>query len=209
MAPTGAFFVMEKYKMFERHVLAQYGKLDNELSNYKSVCYKGCSNCCYQPIEIMNSEIIPIVEFLKYKTKQETLDLVCQNIVNWAKYFNKNYKDSLSYNKANKLFLYETESKRIACPFLINNCCSIYKVRPIVCRAHLMFDTPKYCAKDGLRDSPNKIKALRDKYLTELMNLPYCETVYLPVGIAIALGYPQLFKDHETPKYVKINRPTK
>ncbi|WP_109015629.1 YkgJ family cysteine cluster protein [Novimethylophilus kurashikiensis] len=36
-------------------------------------------------------------------------------------------------------------NKYSPCPFLRKNECSVYDVRPLVCRAHFAFDDPQYC----------------------------------------------------------------
>jgi Fe-S-cluster containining protein len=36
-------------------------------------------------------------------------------------------------------------AQRIDCPFLENECCSIYPVRPSMCREYLMVSPPEYC----------------------------------------------------------------
>jgi Fe-S-cluster containining protein len=32
----------------------------------------------------------------------------------------------------------------VACPFLVENACSVYEIRPYACRAHVSFDTTAY-----------------------------------------------------------------
>jgi hypothetical protein len=56
----------------------------------------------------------------------------------------------------NEDWLAETESarqlaldyfyKRVPCPFLENESCSIYPIRPLICREYLVTSPPQYCA---------------------------------------------------------------
>ncbi|ANO35471.1 hypothetical protein A6E01_19860 (plasmid) [Vibrio breoganii] len=47
-----------------------------------------------------------------------------------------------------ELRLDKTVSKTGGCPFLVDNCCSIYEYRPIACRMFHTIDHPKYCYLD-------------------------------------------------------------
>ena len=46
------------------------------------------------------------------------------------------------------------------CPFLVDNACSVYDVRPLVCRSHFSFDaTAHWCAPE--RSTTVQMKLLR------------------------------------------------
>jgi len=83
-------------------------------------CKKGCSTCCEY------SEIgISIIE---------------------AEYINKNIKHSFSFQRYPSI----SKEHNNPCPFLINNQCSIYDFRPLVCRTYHVFTDPINCKPGGL-----------------------------------------------------------
>jgi hypothetical protein len=93
-------------------------EITNELVSFVepvTPCKKGCSHCCYQTIIISSWEAEQI-----------------------AKKTNKKIAEFKGYNP-------ETDSREELtnrytgqpCTFLVNNECSIYEVRPFICRTHL------------------------------------------------------------------------
>lgn len=79
-------------------------------------CGKGCSSCCKMNITISQIEANLIAEKLGIKSKQLTN--------------NKNHPSE--------------EFIGVPCTFLKNDSCTIYDVRPFVCRNHVWFDTSSY-----------------------------------------------------------------
>ena len=72
-------------------------------------CKNGCSNCCKNPtVPFTEPELMGISWFASEKLEGSTRERV-------------------------KLRLYNHEST-VECPFLLDNSCSIYEVRPLVCR---------------------------------------------------------------------------
>lgn len=79
-------------------------------------CKKGCSACCKMNVSISSVEA-------------EQIALYSQKNIN-------HLKRSIAHDIGH--------FSGIACPFLIDNVCSIYEVRPYMCRAHVSFDTSSY-----------------------------------------------------------------
>lgn len=66
-------------------------------------------------------------------------------------------------------------TKRIACPFLINESCSIYEVRQITCRTHIIESSPEECNRNILRETLEpamKIKLETIKKLAKVTPFP-------------------------------------
>jgi Fe-S-cluster containining protein len=84
-------------------------------------CKKGCSHCCYQAVIISTWEAERISKYAKRKTtgfKGHTKTI---------KHIQKQFRS-------------------VICPFLENDICTIYQVRPFMCRAHYnMSDDPNDC----------------------------------------------------------------
>jgi len=87
-----------------------------------SPCKKGCSHCCYQAIIISSWEAAQITKM----TGKKIASFEGYNPGNREKYIKK-------YGG-------------VSCPFLVNNECSIYEVRPFICRTHVsVADDPIPC----------------------------------------------------------------
>lgn len=84
-------------------------------------CKESCSYCCYFKVEVKAIEIIAIVNFVEKRFSQETINTLLDKAQkNISEFENIDYKTQVATNQA--------------CPFLENNSCSIYEVRPSKCR---------------------------------------------------------------------------
>ena len=99
---------------------------DTYLSKYADnmQCQKGCSNCCYTDLTIMSWEESLIYEWFAKLSPDEKSDLKKR----WNN--NKNPKSKIVFNQP-----------ALPCAFLIDDQCSIYEARPIICRTQGMFVT--------------------------------------------------------------------
>lgn len=85
-------------------------------------CQAGCSKCCYTDISIFEVESENIKEWLSAKTTEE------KNIL---------------------LNLWQAPVENGACTFLVNDRCSIYEVRPVICRTQ---GAPLFIQTDNVLD---------------------------------------------------------
>ncbi len=79
-------------------------------------CGKGCSACCRMNVTISSMEAERLAQFSKKR-----INRVDHHI----------HHDP-------------TRFAGVACPFLVENACSVYAIRPYACRAHVSFDTTAY-----------------------------------------------------------------
>ena len=104
--------------------LVWMGKINDILEPYKP-CKKGCSHCCFIHVKVSNLEVVLIEEYLNkkkntgYKRKEYTINEFLQK-------------------GTNAFFGNEYNGKK--CPFLKNNECAIYFIRPYVCRRYIIFE---------------------------------------------------------------------
>lgn len=84
-----------------------------------AVCKKGCSWCCRVPVDVSAIE----VQYIHDKT-------------------------GINCNELEKGLDWSREPDKTKCPFLKNDCCSIYEARPFNCRVFASMDSPDYCV-DG------------------------------------------------------------
>jgi Fe-S-cluster containining protein len=99
--------------------LGKVYKLVDELGEAATpftACKKGCSACCKMNASISSMEAEQIALYSSKKLNQ-----LKQAIVHDIGHFSG-----------------------VACPFLIDDTCSIYTARPYVCRANVTFDTTSY-----------------------------------------------------------------
>jgi len=90
-----------------------------------ATCKKGCDACCYQSVAISTWEAKKIAQYSGRKT---------------TGFKGYDYKDGQSILGIQKKF------SKIVCPFLIDNACAIYPVRPFTCRSHIsLSDDPTDC----------------------------------------------------------------
>ena len=125
-----------------------YNRIDNEVQKYNSSCKQRCSACCHDYFYVSEIEFYTIMQFLlKDKDYNSTIDRLIKN----AKEFCRDLKNelpeeyhkafSMDTNRSIEYYLNPIGDSRISfskpCIFLNNkNRCSIYEVRPIVCRLY-------------------------------------------------------------------------
>jgi Fe-S-cluster containining protein len=103
-------------------------------------CAVGCSACCHQAIVITKSEAVRIGEAVG-------------RAPNIAPTYTRETAESgaLSAIQAEDVNLYTAKP----CPFLLDNKCSVYDVRPMICRLHhSMHVDSRPCQHDAVHDVP-------------------------------------------------------
>jgi hypothetical protein len=87
----------------------------------RPACHSGCAHCCYQAVGVSAPEVFAIYEHLRTTLSVHQLDSVAQRI-----------RDADDRTRG------MTSAERLApdlpCPFLEDQRCSIYAVRPLACR---------------------------------------------------------------------------
>ena len=49
----------------------------------------------------------------------------------------------------------------VACPFLVDQSCTIYPIRPLICREYMVVTPPEYCAEPGHRNARGVVLPVR------------------------------------------------
>lgn len=125
--------MLENYVLYLKFLELKLAKFFESQKPY-IFCKKGCSKCC-QNAEFPYSSIE--VEYLIYGFSQ------LENSVKKSILKNINDLNEQKNNFTGEKFLY-------ACPFLINNSCSLYEYRGIICRTFGLI----YTGKDGAAKIP-------------------------------------------------------
>jgi Fe-S-cluster containining protein len=134
-----------------------HGQLDDAIARRDSeigsrmACSKGCNSCCVSPVLITEGEAIAIAEWLRepehadvrarfeaaYPAWRDQLgDLLAQNA------------DQRSAEETRAWCLL-VQQRQAMCAFNYEGACSIYPVRPALCRKAHALDTNQYCNNDG------------------------------------------------------------
>lgn len=135
-----------------------YEKVDEGISEYEkySPCKKGCGKCCSLYLECTAIEAEIIRRYLvKNKTKEE-LDVLQNKIRENLKILptisNPNEVDKEAKDKMILDYLH----KNISCIFLNEEGeCSLYSIRPLVCRSFIVFSDSEKCKSKEEIVKPN------------------------------------------------------
>lgn len=126
-----------------KKLFQKFGEALKPMSSCTS-CKAGCSHCCHLLVltsqleaELINQYItthFSQIEIEEFKSKIEKHKELLNNILP--------LKDGSFSKESTQAYL----SSNISCAFLDNNnCCSIYEVRPFICRKYLVFNSPELC----------------------------------------------------------------
>lgn len=89
----------------------------------KVACRKGCAFCCYLRVEVFAFELDAIQTYMEYALDPQQLQTVTHNI-------------AATYPSVKGLRDTEHHGINIRCPFLLDQQCSIYPVRPLSCAGY-------------------------------------------------------------------------
>ncbi|MPQ46909.1 hypothetical protein GCQ56_07760 [Marinifilum sp. N1E240] len=147
--------------------------LDKAVGEIQNCCIEGCDHCCYQSIEVLLWEQPLIEDYVKQNIHGEDLNRIKKNHEDWLSFFHANTpnKEILNVKEVFVDFMNVVDSNNLPCPFLHENKCSIYPVRPLSCRSHFMLDSPQKCKEDKLREACLASKAIRARGVNVLADI--------------------------------------
>jgi len=117
----------------------------------KPACRSGCSYCCYYKVEATAVEVLAIRQFVVSRFAPE---LIKRAIVQAS----RNAEEARDLTHAQHL------ATNQACPFLVNDACSVYPVRPAKCRSFHASEV-EVCRKSY--ENPNDLE-LPNSYVPEV-----------------------------------------
>jgi Fe-S-cluster containining protein len=117
-------------------------------------CRAGCAHCCRQPVFITPLEGVAIREVVEAKGMARKVEARIRRYLGEIR-ARKNGMTGLKALWSNVRGLGPAPSPSLRravygpdCPFLENDRCTIYAVRPLMCREHISFDDPRKCERD-------------------------------------------------------------
>jgi Fe-S-cluster containining protein len=126
-----------------------------EVSAGRSIsCQAGCGACCRQlvPISIFEAEALttwirtipePQQQELARRFDQTLRTLASAGILERLVASGGEFWDP--ENDAHKRLAIDYLYKRVPCPFLVDEACSIHPIRPLICREYLVTSPPAHC----------------------------------------------------------------
>lgn len=125
---------------------------DVALANEPKACSKGCWHCCRQLIRVHAAEELPITDYIKKNFSSELRRRVQYNLQKWFQTLEANTppKELLSEEDVEAFGVYHMKNG-VRCPFLVDGACSIYPVRPTLCRTFYVKDRPEDCEANPAR----------------------------------------------------------
>jgi len=99
-------------------------------------CRKGCASCCTQNVTVTSLEARQVIAFIRDNNRKEWL---VARLDGHLSPHRPNYTINTLARAclAGKELAEEFSSTPVACPFLMEGCCTIYPVRPFACRSFL------------------------------------------------------------------------
>jgi Fe-S-cluster containining protein len=116
-------------------------------------CSKGCGMCCRQLVPLSPPEAIMIAELVismpkDFRTRiRNRFDTAVRQVErsDLSEKLGRLQESSSLSHKDMEALTKEYFLQQIPCPFLENECCSIYEFRPSRCREYLVISPPKHC----------------------------------------------------------------
>jgi Fe-S-cluster containining protein len=194
----------------ERFVKALYSSVDETIAcgldrlfnddGIVPTCRLGCCHCCRFPILVSIAEVRTLAQFVKRTFSPEQIEGLRMRTQQWHQWDDSMRGRSFPAPMAGQA---DDSLDTIPCPMLAKGECSVYDVRPLVCRTHFVFSDPLSCKRaNDLKSAEapprviDSIKAATGPYSTamkeyiEKAGLDYCRSMtLLPHGIAIEMGW--------------------
>ncbi len=107
-----------------------------------ATCKLGCSCCCRYHIQTNLVEARTLVQYIKRELSAEQIEALQERTRRWhqwdnsqpGRYGSEDLDESITPSNYDP-----------CCPLLVDNTCSIYPVRPVVCRTHFVSSDPSSC----------------------------------------------------------------
>lgn len=137
-------------------------RIRKETRNKVFACKSGCSDCCKKlKIVIPTLEIDYLVDYLN-SINSDTQEIIANNLVKlYREYEDKKIN---TIDRADITIIKQEQRLVYDCPFLINDLCSVYDARPILCRTYLSKN--KQICLEGRADN-----VLESIYASSFLNL--------------------------------------
>ncbi|WP_419768602.1 YkgJ family cysteine cluster protein [Arcobacter sp.] len=180
------------YKSFDK-------RIKKATTNEQFACDKGCSHCCKRlKIGFPVLEIDYIVDYLN-ELDDDKKEVIAINLNSLEE---KDRDKKINKREYIKEAIIEQESTLLYdCPFLIDDVCSIYEARPMICRTYLS-KSFESCYVQGTADN-----VLDNIYGQGYHNLlKHDNNIMYTVGLPINANFPFFAIKHGNNKFYSLNK---
>lgn len=179
---------LDVYKSIDKETEAELTRLRTEESVVPS-CRKGCFSCCRQPIDVPLPEAYTIAQYIRNNFSHKEVESLNDRLDKWLLWV----KEELPHYEQKGIDAYAAfYNHGVFCPLLVNGSCSIYAVRPVVCRGYYVSSDPRSCLplndEAALKEEPVPLgsipvvgskHAMRIRALVEMRGLNFDDSVLL------------------------------
>lgn len=139
------------------NLFVEIGVEESKKEGKEVSCRKGCGACCRQPVPLPEFEAYNIAEMVGNMPEPRRTEVKARfdkalahfTEIGWVERF-KNCSD-LSKEERLEMFV-DYFKEGIACPFLVDESCSIHQDRPLVCREYLVTNPPENCSNPSAQN---------------------------------------------------------
>lgn len=109
-------------------------------------CSKGCAHCCRQEILVPRAEAEAVVDWLQSSWLPDQIEALRERLRAWLVWYHGEFKRRVDAGEDRQIATYEHGP---GCVALVDNACSIYPVRPLMCRMHFVSSPADACRPAG------------------------------------------------------------
>ncbi|HIJ91278.1 MAG: hypothetical protein OEV89_11465 [Desulfobulbaceae bacterium] len=134
-------FVIAVYSLVDETIAGELNRLGSEEGIVPS-CKPGCCHCCRYHILTNIVEAQTLAQYIRREFSAEQIEELRTRTQHWHEWDNARpgrHPSSIIVEQGD-LSLYDH-----SCPLDVNGACSVYPVRPVVCRAHFVSSHPRFC----------------------------------------------------------------
>jgi Fe-S-cluster containining protein len=189
-----------------QHFRQVYLEADKAMFLLNPFCVKGCAWCCYQSVEMLNWEGPILTDYLQRHKNDVVFSKVYKNLLTWFGFFDATFpKNELTMHDAFDYLHNQQARQKIPCPFLVENYCAIYPVRPLCCRCHIAVENNHSCKANPLNDSEPEAEAYREKVVNDIVNNVPTTLRLLPFVAAPFFGLENRIKPIHYTRLLPVN----
>ena len=164
-------------------------------------CKLGCCHCCRQHIITNIAEANALVQYIKREFSIDQIYELRLRTQQWHKW------DDIKAGRHPSTKIYQnialSDDYNLYCPLLVEGACSVYPMRPVICRTHFVCSDPSSCRQsndpESISGDPLALKTvvmaasqsslvLRDSIESAGLDLKQ-SIMLLPHGLANAMGW--------------------
>lgn len=147
------------YPLVDAAVACELERLRSEEGIIPS-CRPGCDHCCRYHIVMNIAEARTLAHYIRRELSAEQIADLRIRTHQWHEW------DNSRPGRPSPIITAQTDLSKYdhCCPLLVDGTCSVYPVRPVVCRAHFVSSHPRYCCAvndpESTEDVPVVLKSI-------------------------------------------------